>query len=85
MVPSDLWTKLLHDARETMEILVYAGQFLFDNDPDLAHTLALTRHEAAVSSGSSLVTLTQSWLLSAVPKRASAMTSRLVSDSPFGA
>ncbi|MBW1598998.1 helix-turn-helix domain-containing protein [Streptomyces sp. JJ38] len=39
-VPSHLWTSLIEQATDQVEILVYAGLFLFDNHPDLADQLA---------------------------------------------
>ncbi|CAL9535649.1 hypothetical protein SUDANB106_04147 [Streptomyces sp. enrichment culture] len=39
-VPAHLWTSLIGKATSQVEILVYAGLFLFDNHPDLADQLA---------------------------------------------
>lgn len=34
-VPADLWRRLIEDAKEHLDILVYAGLFLMDTHPDL--------------------------------------------------
>jgi transcriptional regulator with XRE-family HTH domain len=34
-VPADLWRKLIDDAKEHLDVLVYAGLFLLDGHPDL--------------------------------------------------
>lgn len=39
-VPAHLWTSLIENATSQVEILVYAGLFMFDTNPDLAEQLA---------------------------------------------
>ncbi|MFF4540765.1 XRE family transcriptional regulator [Streptomyces aureus] len=39
-VPASLWSSLIEGAKDQVEILVYAGLFLFDNHPDLPDQLA---------------------------------------------
>ncbi len=39
-VPTSLWTSLIEQATSQVEILVYAGLFLFDSNPDLPDQLA---------------------------------------------
>jgi transcriptional regulator with XRE-family HTH domain len=38
-VPQSLWTSLIDAARQKVDVLVYAGLFLFDSNPDLGKTL----------------------------------------------
>lgn len=38
-VPNDLWGRWIDGADDSIDVLVYAGQFLVDILPDLAHTL----------------------------------------------
>lgn len=39
-VPQDLWTTLLHDVQDGFDMLVYAGLFLLDANPDLPRVIA---------------------------------------------
>jgi len=39
-VPPELWVSLTHSAREHIDVLVYAGLFLWDGNPDLPAVLA---------------------------------------------
>jgi transcriptional regulator with XRE-family HTH domain len=38
-VPDHLWNNLIDNARDSIDVLVYAGLFLVDNHPDLAKSL----------------------------------------------
>jgi len=38
-VPADLWRRLIDDAKEELDLLVYAGLFLLDTHPDLPQRL----------------------------------------------
>jgi hypothetical protein len=40
-VPPELWVSLVHSAREHVDVLVYAGLFLWDGTPDLPDVLAV--------------------------------------------
>jgi hypothetical protein len=40
MVPTELWTSLVNDAVEAIDVLVYAGLFLFDTNPEFADALS---------------------------------------------
>jgi transcriptional regulator with XRE-family HTH domain len=39
-VPSGLWQRLIHSARQNVDVLVYAGLFLVDSNPELPAVLA---------------------------------------------
>lgn len=39
-VSHDMWTKLVDDASDSLDILVYSGLFLIDNRPDITDVLA---------------------------------------------
>jgi transcriptional regulator with XRE-family HTH domain len=39
-VPYPLWLSLFSDAKERIDVLAYAGLFLLDNHPELAHLIA---------------------------------------------
>lgn len=44
-VPPTLWTQLVDDARDVIDVLVYSGLFLVDSRPDLAETLIAKAHD----------------------------------------
>ncbi|HEY3004696.1 MAG TPA: DUF5919 domain-containing protein [Kribbellaceae bacterium] len=44
-VPQQLWSSLIDAAQDSLEILVYAGLFLFDGHPDLSQHLADKAHQ----------------------------------------
>lgn len=39
-VPADLWGRLLHEATDSVDLLVYSGLFLLDSNPDFIPQLA---------------------------------------------
>lgn len=39
-VPHDMWTRLVDDSTDSLDILVYSGLFLADNRPDITDVLA---------------------------------------------
>lgn len=46
-IPSELWTRLVAEAQDSIDVLVYSGLFLLDGQPDLLSKLAdKTRHGA---------------------------------------
>ena len=38
-IPSDLWTRLITEAQDSIDVLVYSGLFLLDGQPDLLSNL----------------------------------------------
>ena len=38
-IPSDLWTRLIAEVRDSIDVLVYSGLFLLDGQPDLLSNL----------------------------------------------
>ena len=38
-IPSDLWTRLIAEAQDSIDVLVYSGLFLLDGQPDLLSNL----------------------------------------------
>lgn len=72
-VPAPLWSSLIEKATDQVDILVYAGLFLFDSHPDLPDQLA-EKAKAGARSASCSATPTPKRSVSVAKKRASAAT-----------